>query len=74
MMWGDSVTVRKSNDRPSVAHEVRRLRAALGESVSEFGARFERSGRTVEDWEQGRRRPDPIVMVLMRRLSQRSSA
>lgn len=41
------------------------LRRRLGENVSTFGARFFRSGRTVEDWESGRRRPDKLVRLTM---------
>lgn len=48
---------------------IKRLRRALKEDTATFGARFLRSGRTVEDWEQGRRRPDVIVLALMRRLA-----
>ena len=48
--------------------QVRRVRRALGESTAEFGARFARSGRTVEDWEQGRRQPDKLVRKLLDRL------
>ena len=46
----------------SIADDVRAARAALGEDTATFGARWHRSGRTVEDWEQGRRRPDPLVL------------
>jgi DNA-binding transcriptional regulator YiaG len=46
----------------TIAEEVRAARAALGEDTATFGARWHRSGRTVEDWEQGRRRPDPLVL------------
>ena len=49
-----------------IAKEVRALRAALGEDTATFGARWHRSKRTVEDWEQGRRRPDPLALDLMR--------
>jgi DNA-binding transcriptional regulator YiaG len=45
----------------TIAEEVRAARAALGEDTATFGARWHRSGRTVEDWEQGRRNPDPLV-------------
>jgi len=44
------------------------LRRRLGENTSTFGARFARSGRTVEDWEGGRRRPDKLVRQLMKTL------
>jgi DNA-binding transcriptional regulator YiaG len=54
-----------TNDR------IKALRAATGETAEVFGARFGRSGRTVEDWEQGRRRPDVMVLLAMQRLAPR---
>ena len=49
---------------------VRELRHALSENTSTFGARFEVSGRTVEDWEQGRRRPFGVTRRLIIRFLQ----
>jgi DNA-binding transcriptional regulator YiaG len=40
---------------------IRALRAQVGESRVVFGRRFYRSGRTVEQWELGSRRPDALV-------------
>lgn len=48
--------------RMTIAETVRALRAALGEDTATFGARWHRSARTVEGWEQGRRQPDPLVL------------
>lgn len=48
---------------------VRELRAALGENTATFAARWHRSGRTVETWEQGTRQPDPLVLDGMRALA-----
>lgn len=56
----------------AIADEVRTLRAALGENTATFGARWHRSGRTVETWEQGVRRPDPLVLEGMRTLAART--
>ena len=55
----------------SIADDVRALRAALEEDTATFGARWHRSPRTVEQWEQGRRRPDPLVLDGMRVLAAR---
>ena len=55
----------------TIPEQVRATRAALGEDTATFGARWHRSGRTVEDWEQGRRRPDPVVLDSIRALSSR---
>lgn len=56
----------------TVAEEVRALRAALGENTATFGARWHRSGRTVETWEQGSRQPDPLALDAMRALAART--
>jgi DNA-binding transcriptional regulator YiaG len=55
----------------TIAEEVRALRALLEEDTATFAARWHRSGRTVEDWEQGRRRPDPLALEGMRELAAR---
>lgn len=46
------------------------LRLKLRENVAQFGARFERSGRTVEDWEQGRKTPDKLCQRLLDSLAE----
>lgn len=56
----------------TIAEEVRALRAALGENTATFGARWRRSGRTVEGWEQGLRVPDAFVLEAMRALAART--
>lgn len=45
--------------------DIKRLRSDLTENATTFGARFHRSGRTVEDWEQGRRTPDALALERM---------
>jgi DNA-binding transcriptional regulator YiaG len=56
----------------TIAEEVRALRARLDEDTATFGARWYRSGRTVEDWEQGRRHPDALALDGMRALAART--
>lgn len=51
------------------ASEIRALRQQLGESAAVFGARFDRGQRTVEDWEQGRRRPDALTRAAMQTIA-----
>jgi DNA-binding transcriptional regulator YiaG len=55
------------------ADAIRALRRALDEDVETFGRRFARSGRTVENWEQGRRVPDPLAQRELARLAARRS-
>lgn len=45
--------------------QIKSIRAALGENTAEFARRFARSPRTIENWEQGRRRPDPLAILLL---------
>jgi putative transcriptional regulator len=44
--------------KPSIALEIRKIRLATGLSRAEFARRFALDARTLQDWEQGRRRPD----------------
>ena len=56
--------------------EIRSLRLALCEDRATFGARFARSARSVEAWEQlglgqvGRRRPEVLALRLLEALAQ----
>ena len=54
-----------------IAAQVRAVRARLGENTTTFAARFQRSPRTIEDWEQGRRTPDPLAQIILERLARR---
>lgn len=56
----------------TIAEEVKALRKALGESRGTFAARWHRSPRTVEKWEQGKRHPDPLVLAGIRVLAVRT--
>lgn len=54
-----------------VEDEVRAIRKALGESRATFGERWQKSGRTIENWEQGRRVPDAFMIERLRQLAAR---
>jgi DNA-binding transcriptional regulator YiaG len=56
----------------TIAEEVRSLRAALDEDTATFAARWHRSSRTIENWEQGRAEPDAFVVANMRKLAART--
>jgi DNA-binding transcriptional regulator YiaG len=64
---------RRSMTMTESAAFVRTLRARLGENTATFGARWHRSGRTVETWEQGVRQPDAFVLEEMRALAARTT-
>jgi putative transcriptional regulator len=46
--------------------DIRALRARLKLSREKFAARFGLDPRAVQDWEQGRRRPDRSTRILIR--------
>lgn len=50
---------------------VRALRADLGEDTTTFGKRWQKSKRTIENWEQGRRMPDAFVLKQMHQQARR---
>ena len=51
---------------PSVtADQVKAIRKAVAKSSKEFSSRFGIPSRTLEGWEQGRRRPDPAASILL---------
>lgn len=54
--------------------QIKDLRADLGETTATFGARYGVSGRTVEDWEQGRHRPSRLAQKLMAQTQTRKRA
>lgn len=55
----------------TIGEEISALRAALEEDTATFGARWQKSGRTVENWEQDRRVPDSFVLEAIRALAKR---
>ena len=52
--------------------QIQALRHALGETVDAFGKRFHRSGRTMQGWESGRFRPDPLALDILASLARAS--
>jgi DNA-binding transcriptional regulator YiaG len=52
--------------------EIKTLRKSLSLSTSDFGARVGVSGRTVEQWEQGRRTPGGAAEILLYHLTAES--
>ncbi len=63
---GEALAIARGEAAPAVIHrvevvqdvDVRALRTRLGLSREQFAQRFRFPARTVQDWEQGRRRPD----------------
>lgn len=49
----------------TTAETIKNARKALGLSTAQFGDAVGMSGRSVEDWEQGRRRPSGAVLKMV---------
>ena len=54
--------------------DVRALRASTGLSRAEFARRFALDPRAVQDWEQGRRRPDRAARAYLAVIARRPDA
>jgi DNA-binding transcriptional regulator YiaG len=52
-----------------IAQEIRELRLARNLNTKQFGELVGVSARTVEDWEQGRRKPSGSAMILLTQLA-----
>jgi putative transcriptional regulator len=57
--------------KPSIALEIRKIRAATGLSRAEFARRFALDPRALQDWEQGRRRPDRAARAYLTVISRK---
>lgn len=58
IVQGKVKPARVTTFKPSVALEIRKIRLATGLSRNEFARRFALDPRALQDWEQGRRKPD----------------
>lgn len=58
----------------SAGAEIKRVRQLLAENTTTFGRRLYVSGRTVEDWEQGRRRPSAGTLAHLDRVRRLAEA
>jgi putative transcriptional regulator len=55
---GEVKPARVTTFEPSIALEIRQIRLATGLSRAEFAKKYALDVRALQDWEQGRRKPD----------------
>ncbi len=55
---GEVKPTRVTTFKSSIALEIRKIRLATGLSRAEFARKFALDARALQDWEQGRRKPD----------------
>lgn len=58
ILKGKAKPARVTTYKPSIALEIRKIRLATGLSRAEFARRYALDARAMQDWEQGRRKPD----------------
>ncbi|RIJ65905.1 hypothetical protein D1604_10260 [Brevundimonas sp. LPMIX5] len=46
--------------------DIRGIRKAISRSLKDFQSKFGIPARTMEGWEQGRRKPDAVALILLR--------
>jgi putative transcriptional regulator len=74
IVQGKAKPARVTAFRPSVALEIRQIRLATGLSRAEFCRRFALDPRALQDWEQGRRRPDRAARAYLTVIAHRPDA
>ena len=74
IMKGKAKPARVTTFKPSIALEVRKIRAATGLSRAEFARRYALDARALQDWEQGRRRPDRAARAYLTVIAHRPKA
>lgn len=70
---GEALAIAKGEMAPAAQHvvtvlpdiDVRALRTQMGLTRAEFGRRFHFPLRTVQEWEQGRRKPDQAARAYL---------
>lgn len=78
----EAAEIAEGKSRPAAAHrlvsldevDVRAVRAATGLSRAEFARRFALDPRALQDWEQGRRRPDRAARAYLTVIAHRPQA
>lgn len=60
--------------KPSIALEIREIRLATGLTRAEFARKYALDARALQDWEQGRRRPDRAARAYLTVIARRPKA
>ena len=60
--------------KPSLALEIRAIRLATGLSRAEFARRYALDARALQEWEQGRRRPDRAARAYLTVIARKPKA
>jgi putative transcriptional regulator len=71
---GEIKPARVTTFKPSIALEVRKVRVATGLSRAEFARKYALDARALQDWEQGRRKPDRAARAYLKVIAHKPKA
>jgi putative transcriptional regulator len=71
---GKAKPARVTAFKPSTALEIRKIRIDMGLTRTEFARRYALDARALQDWEQGRRRPDRAARAYLTVIAHRPKA
>lgn len=74
IVQGKAKPARVTTFKPSIALEIRKIRLATGLSRAEFARKFALDARALQDWEQGRRKPDRAARAYLTVIARRPDA
>jgi putative transcriptional regulator len=74
IVQGEVKPARVTTFKPSLALEIRKIRLATGLSRAEFARRYALDARALQEWEQGRRRPDRAARAYLTVIAHRPKA
>jgi len=71
---GNAKPARVTTFRPSIALDVRQIRVTTGLSRTEFARKYALDARALQDWEQGRRKPDKAARAYLKVIAKQPKA
>jgi len=74
IVQGKVKPARVTTFKPSVALEIRKIRVGMGLSRAEFARKFALDARALQDWEQGRRKPDRAARAYLKVIAHKPKA
>ena len=74
IVQGKVKPARVTTFKPSIALEIRKIRVATGLSRAEFARKFALDARALQDWEQGRRKPDRAARAYLKVIAHKPEA
>jgi len=74
IVQGKIKPARVTKFQPSVALDIRMIRLATGLSRAEFAKKYALDARALQDWEQGRRKPDRAARAYLKVIAHKPKA